>query len=371
MKLGNCPLLVDVLLMNSKSMHTSELQFKLPPDLIAQSPSQRRDHSRLLVYNRSDNSVAHHHFHELPELLPPRLSILRNDVSVLKARLPGKRPTGGAVECLLLRPDDPPDTTWRCLLKPGGKTARAGSFGIDGEYNAQVLDSLPSGEYLIRFELFKDSDAPSLAQRIGALPLPPYVRRPADLADEERYQTVYAKADKRTAVAAPTAGLHFTPEILDRLKSDGHQVHDLTLSVGLGTFRPIETERVEDHPMHAEEYFLSPATKSVLHDSSAKRLAIGTTCVRAIEHYLASDDKEPTVPTRADARLFIRPPYSFLGVDHLLTNFHLPGSTLLCLVSAFLTPQSPDGLDRLKELYKEAIDKQYRFFSYGDAMLIL
>ena len=123
--------------------------------------------------------------------------------------------------------------------------------------------------------------------------------------------------------------------------------------------------------MHAEEYFLSPATKSVLHDSSAKRLAIGTTCVRAIEHYLASDDKEPTVPTRTDARLFIRPPYSFLGVDHLLTNFHLPGSTLLCLVSAFLTPQSPDGLDRLKELYKEAIDKQYRFFSYGDAMLIL
>ncbi len=207
-------MLVDVLLMNSKSMHTSELQFELPPDLIAQSPSQRRDHSRLLVYNRSDNSVAHHHFHELPELLPPRLSILRNDVSVLKARLPGKRPTGGAVECLLLRPDDPPRTTWRCLLKPGGKTARAGSFGIDGEYNAQVLDSLPSGEYLIRFELFKDSDAPSLAQRIGALPLPPYVRRPADLADEERYQTVYAKADKRTAVAAPTAGLHFTPEIL-------------------------------------------------------------------------------------------------------------------------------------------------------------
>jgi len=364
-------LLVDALLMFSIPMHTSELQFELPPDLIAQSPSQRRDHSRLLVYNRSDNSVAHHYFHELPKLLPPRLSILRNDVSVLKARLPGKRPTGGTVECLLLRPDDPPDTTWRCLLKPGGKTARAGSFGIDGEYNAQVLDSLSSGEYLIRFELFKDSDAPSLAQRIGALPLPPYVRRPADLADEERYQTVYAKADKRTAVAAPTAGLHFTPEILDRLKSDGHQVHDLTLSVGLGTFRPIETERVEDHPMHAEEYFLSPATKSVLHDSSAKRLAIGTTCVRAIEHYLGTDDPDIKSPTRAEAQLFIRPPYSFLGVDHLLTNFHLPGSTLLCLVGAFLSRGKPDGIPILKEIYAEAIAKDYRFFSYGDAMLVV
>ena len=371
LKLGNCPLLVDVLLMFSIPMHTSELQFELPLGLIAQSPSKQRDQSRLLVYNRSDNSVAHHHFHELPELLPPRLAILRNDVSVLKARLHGKRPTGGAVECLLLRPADPPETTWRCLLKPGGKTARAGSFGIDGEYNAQVLDSLPSGEYLIRFELFKDSDAPSLAQRIGALPLPPYVRRPADLADEERYQTVYAKADKRTAVAAPTAGLHFTPEILDRLKSDGHQVHDLTLSVGLGTFRPIETERVEDHPMHAEEYFLSPATKSVLQDSSAKRLAIGTTCVRAIEHYLGTTDPHPAEPILADAQLFIRPPYNFLGVDHLLTNFHLPGSTLLCLVSAFLTPGSPNGLDHLKEIYREAIDNKYRFFSYGDAMLVV
>jgi S-adenosylmethionine:tRNA ribosyltransferase-isomerase len=352
-------------------MLTSELEFDLPADRIAQSPSDRRDGSRLLVYERSNESVTHHHFHELPDLLPLKLSILRNDVSVLKARLPGKRPTGGAVECLLLRPADPPETTWRCLLKPGGKTAKAGTFGIDGEYRAQVLESLPSGEYLVRFNLPKDKDAPSLAQRIGSLPLPPYVRRPASTADEERYQTVYAKDANRTAVAAPTAGLHFTPELLDQLESDGHRIHDLTLSVGLGTFRPIETEHIEDHPMHAEEYFLSPATKSVLRDLSLKRLAIGTTCVRAIEHYLGQEDPSPNEATRSEAQLFIRPPYEFLGIDHLLTNFHLPGSTLLCLVAAFLTPGESDGLKKLKELYSDAISREYRFFSYGDAMLIL
>jgi S-adenosylmethionine:tRNA ribosyltransferase-isomerase len=352
-------------------MLTSELEFDLPPDCIAQSPSDRRDGSRLLVYDRKTDEVSDHHFHELPDLLPARLSILRNDVSVLKARLPGKRPTGGAVECLLLRPANPPETTWRCLLKPGGKTAKAGTFGLDGEYQAQVLESLPSGEYLVRFDLPKDKDAPSLAQRIGSLPLPPYVRRPADTADEERYQTVYAKDANRTAVAAPTAGLHFTPELLDKLKSDGHNIHDLTLSVGLGTFRPIETKHIEDHPMHAEEYFLSPTTKSVLRDPSIKRLAIGTTCVRAIEHYLGQEDPAPSEAIRAEAQLFIRPPYQFLGIDHLLTNFHLPGSTLLCLVAAFLTPGQPDGLCKLKELYADAVSKEYRFFSYGDAMLIL
>ena len=352
-------------------MLTSELEFDLPADRIAQSPSDRRDGSRLLLFDRSNESVSHHHFHELTDLLPPQLSILRNDVSVLKARLPGKRPTGGAVECLLLRPADPPESTWRCLLKPGGKTAKSGTFGIDGEYQAKVLESMPSGEYLIRFDLPKDKDAPSLAQRIGSLPLPPYVRRPADTADEERYQTVYAKDANRTAVAAPTAGLHFTPELLDQLDADGHSIHDLTLSVGLGTFRPIETEHIEDHPMHAEEYFLSAPTKSVLRDTSLKKMAIGTTCVRATEHYLGHEDPSPNEATSAEAQLFIRPPYEFLGIDHLLTNFHLPGSTLLCLVAAFLTPGQPDGLIKLKELYKEAISEKYRFFSYGDAMLIL
>ena len=352
-------------------MLTSELQYDLPSDRIAQSPAERRDQSRLLVFDRNSGKIAHHLFHELPDLLPPRLSILRNDVSVLKARLPGVRPTGGKMECLLLRPSDPPETTWRCLLKPGGKTAKNGTFGLGDEYNAEVIESLASGEYLVKFDLPKDSDPPALAQRLGSLPLPPYVRRPADHADEKRYQTVYAKSENRSAVAAPTAGLHFTPQILKKLNEDGHTIHDLTLSVGLGTFRPIETEKVEDHPMHAEEYFLTPSTKSVLRDTSQKRLAIGTTCVRTIEHYLGTNDPNINSPTRAEAQLFIRPSYSFLGVDHLLTNFHLPGSTLLCLVAAFLSPGKPDGLPMLKEIYAEAITQKYRFFSYGDAMLIV
>ena len=351
-------------------MLTSELHYDLPPDRIAQSPTERRDQSRLLVFDRKSDKIAHHLFHELPDLLPHKLSILRNDVSVLKARLLGERPTGGKVECLLLRPSDPPETTWRCLLKPGGKTAKAGAFGLEDEYYAEVIESLASGEYLVKFDLPKDTDPPALAQRLGSLPLPPYVRRPADHVDEERYQTVYAKSENRSAVAAPTAGLHFTPQILKKLEEDGHTIHDLTLSVGLGTFRPIETEKVEDHPMHAEEYFLDPSTKSILRDTSQKRLAIGTTCVRTIEHYLGTDDPDINSPTRAEAQLFIRPPYSFLGVDHLLTNFHLPGSTLLCLVGAFLTPGEKNGIIRLKEIYKEAIHHDYRFFSYGDAMLI-
>ena len=352
-------------------MLTSELQYKLPPEQIAQSPCAKRDESRLLVYRRSDHSITHHLFHELPDLLPPKLSILRNDVSVLKARLPGLRPTGGLVECLLLRPADPPESTWRCLLKPGAKTARVGTFGLDGEYTAKVLASQPSGEYLISFDLPNDTDPAALAERIGSLPLPPYVRRPVDSADDLRYQTVYADKNKRSAVAAPTAGLHFTTEILNRLQSAGHQLFDLTLSVGLGTFRPIETQKVEDHLMHPEEYFLTTETKAILRDNSLRRLAIGTTCVRAIEHYLRKEDLSPAESTRTEAKLFIRPPYSFLGVDHLLTNFHLPGSTLLCLVGAFLLPGEKEGISRLKEVYAKAIDLDYRFFSYGDAMLIL
>ena len=352
-------------------MLTSELDFELPPDRIAQSPTDRRDRSRLLVYRREQRELLHHHFHELPDLLPPNLRIFRNDVSVLKARLLGQRPTGGSVECLLLRPVDKLDGAWRCLLKPGGKTARAGSFSLPGEYEATVLEALPSGEYLVQFGLPKDDDPSELAQRIGALPLPPYVRRPADETDDLRYQTVYANSENRTAVAAPTAGLHFTPETLDELQEKGHLLHDLTLSVGLGTFKPIETERIEDHLLHEEEYSIGPEAKKALLAQDRKNLAIGTTSVRTIEHFLANADPETEKPTKGQADLFIRPPYSFQGVDHLLTNFHLPGSTLLCLVSAFLSPNKGDGLSTLKDIYAQAIDSEYRFFSYGDAMLIL
>ena len=352
-------------------MLTSELDFELPPDRIAQSPTDRRDRSRLLVYRREQRELLHHHFHELPDLLPPNLRIFRNDVSVLKARLLGQRPTGGSVECLLLRPVDKLDGAWRCLLKPGGKTARAGSFSLPGEYDATVVESLASGEYLVKFDLPKDDDPTGLAQRIGALPLPPYVHRPTDETDDLRYQTVYANSENRTAVAAPTAGLHFTEETFNGLKDKGHSIHDLTLSVGLGTFRPIETDEIDDHPMHAEEYSIGTEAKNALLAKTGKSLAIGTTTVRTIEHYLSTTDPSPDQPTRGQADLFIRAPYSFRGVDHLLTNIHLPGSTLLCLVSAFLSPDKKDGLAILKDIYAQAISLEYRFFSYGDAMLIL
>jgi S-adenosylmethionine:tRNA ribosyltransferase-isomerase len=353
-------------------MLTSELHYELPPERIAQAPADKRDESRLLVYHRDTGDTSHHRFRELPELLPAGTRIFRNDVSVLNARLPGQRPTGGKVECLLLRPDANRPDTWRCLLKPGAKTAKAGAFSLAGEYEATVLEALPSGEYLVSVEHPNDPDVPALAGRIGTLPLPPYVKRPANAADAERYQTVYADDAKCTAVAAPTAGLHFTPELLEQLERRGHPMHDLTLSVGLGTFRPIETERVEDHPMHAETYLLPPAAKAYLREPRPPRLAVGTTTVRAIEHHLAQgEDAEPEASTLAEADLFIRPPYSFRGVDALLTNFHLPGSTLLCLVAAFLQTDGNDGLDLLKDLYAQALDNDYRFYSYGDAMLAL
>ncbi len=353
-------------------MLTSDLHYDLPAERIAQSPADRRDDSRLLLHNRSTGETTHHHFRDLPDLLPDNTRIFRNDVSVLKGRLLGQRPGGGKVECLLLRPADSSTTTWRCLLKPGGKVAKAGSFSLQGEYEAAVQEVLPTGEYLVHFALPNDPDVPTLADRLGSMPLPPYVKRPADSADDQRYQTVYADPAKRTAAAAPTAGLHFTPELLKKLESRGHPIYDLTLSVCLGTFRPIETERVEDHPMHAETYLLPPATKAALIESGPSRLAVGTTTVRAVEHYLAQgDDPDPDSPPIAETDLFIRPPHFFLGVDALLTNFHLPESTLLCLVSAFLSPKSEDGLPLLKELYAQALEKDYRFYSYGDAMLLL
>lgn len=363
-------MLVDVLFIYIQMLR-QELQFELPEERIAQSPANKRDQSRLLVYNRASGELNHHQFSELPSLLPPNLAIFRNNVSVFKARIPGIRPGGGKVECLLLRQCKLDSLKWRCLLKPGSKTAKTGIFAVEGEYEARVMTSLPSGEYIVKFKLAKDSGLPQLAERIGSLPLPHYIRRPLSKRDDERYQTVYANPDNRTAVAAPTAGLHFTTEITKKLEQLGHCIHDLSLSVGLGTFRPIESEKLEDHSMHTEEYALPPRTKSILRFQNSHRLAVGTTCVRAVEDYLLGPDEDIENFTRGETKLFIRPPYTFLGVDHLLTNFHLPGSTLLCLVSAFLDPQKTDGLRILKELYQEAVSKNYRFYSYGDAMLIL
>ncbi|MBG30582.1 MAG: tRNA preQ1(34) S-adenosylmethionine ribosyltransferase-isomerase QueA [Opitutae bacterium] len=353
-------------------MLTKELDYDLPEESIAQFPIERRDHSRLLVYDRVSGETRHSFFHELPDLIPAETSFFRNDVSVLKARLMGIRPSGGNTECLLLRPENTTSNTWSCLLKPGAKTEKAGRFSLPGEYAAIVQGKNPSGEYLVRFDLENDDSVDALAKRIGAMPLPPYIRRPTDNSDDERYQTVYSNPKSCTGVAAPTAGLHFTPELLDDLQRRGHPIHDLTLSVGVGTFRPIDTERIADHPMGSETYELSPEIKASLRETGSCRLAVGTTTVRAIEDYLGQgEDSDLEQATIRETKLFIQPPRDFRGVDLLLTNFHLPRSTLLCLVAAFLSPGEKNGLSILKELYSDALAMDYRFYSYGDAMLIL
>lgn len=354
--------------------------YHLPPERIAQEPAGQRDASRLMVIDRANQRVTHSTFAQVGQFLPVNSRFFRNNAAVLKARLFGVRPTGGKVECLLLQPAEEA-CTWWCLLKPGKKTLQAGQFSRDGEFSAEVLAAGANGNYKVRFTPERDESVTALAERLGIMPLPPYIERAEDdprrAADNERYQTVYADYAKQLAVAAPTAGLHFTPELIARLEAAGASFHDLTLQVGIGTFHPVQTEHLEDHNIHHEWYEIPAGVLAQLQaPGSGPRVAVGTTSVRSIEDALRRVAREPGCLTpagdvQAEADIYIYPPYEFLGFDHMITNFHLPKSTLLCLVSSFLTPGSENGIDWLKELYAEAIAEQYRFYSYGDAMLIL
>jgi len=354
--------------------------YTLPPHLVAQTPAARRDASRLLVVDRSRRRITHRTFSDLPTYLTRDDLLIRNNAAVLPARLHGQRPTGGRVECLLLRPQSS-GNTWRCLVRPGRKLPVGAVFdGPGGAFRATIAAREADGSAIVDFCTPGGDDIAAVARRVGTVPLPPYIERDGTdpkqrEEDLRRYQTVYADQTRSVAVAAPTAGLHFTPELLATLAAQGVRTAEVTLHVGLGTFRPIATETIEAHEIHREVYEIPATTRRALAaPDRGRRIAVGTTTVRSLEHFLAqaphtADDATGTHVAEAD--IYIYPPHHFRGVDALITNFHQPRSTLLCLVSAFLTPGSTDGIAWLREIYAEAVALEYRFFSYGDAMLIL
>jgi S-adenosylmethionine:tRNA ribosyltransferase-isomerase len=353
---------------------TDEFDYPLPERLIAQTPAERRDESRLLVVHRAARRIAHHQFRELGQFLHAGDTLFRNNAAVIPARLHAQRPTGGKVECLLLRPATELGEWW-CLLRPGRKLPPGETFGVRGLFTGTVRAKSDEGTFRVAFSTPDGAEILAVAQRIGEMPLPPYIAAREDEGlkrlDRERYQTVYAQPEKSVAAAAPTAGLHFTPELLAGLGAAGVRCADVTLHVGLGTFRPIASEHVEQHVIHREVYEVPLAAQQALFAPSGRRLAVGTTALRTLEDFRRRHDRPTTADFYGEADIFIYPPARFGAVDALITNFHQPRSTLLCLVSAFLAPGSTEGVAWLRDIYVEAIQREYRFLSYGDAMLIL
>ena len=340
-------------------MKKSDFYFDLPEKLIAQTPLEKRDSSRLLHLDKATGDIEHRHFYELPTYLRPGDCLVLNDTRVLPARLLGTRKTGGSVELVLLR--DLGDGCWECLSRPGRKTKPGTelTFG-DGELTATVESVAEGGNRIVRFHY--EGIFLEVLERLGKMPLPPYIRE--ELQDAERYQTVYSR--ELGSAAAPTAGLHFTPELLDRIRAKGVAVVPVLLHVGLGTFRPVKEEHIEDHEMHAEYIEVTDEAANVINSRRAaggRIIAVGTTSCRTIES--ASDDNGAIRPVRDDTGIFIYPGYKFKITDSLITNFHLPESTLLMLVSAFY------DREKMLEAYKLAVEEKYRFFSFGDAMLIV
>lgn len=359
-------------------MLLSDFQYDLPKPLIAQSPASPRDHARLMLINLQTQEISHHHVYDLPSLIPNNYFLIANNTKVFPARLLGYKSTGGKVEILLTAPLG--HSTYRCISRPGLKAGDIVLFpvpapGSDLEGRAQPADakagrSDPSGyEFTIHFNL-EESSLRTVLSQIGTMPTPPYIKKL--LGNSSDYQTIYAKYGFSSA--APTAGLHFTPELLKQIKKD-HKWSELTLNVGLGTFLPVKENRVEDHHMHSESYTISRSTSYQLRSTDSPLLAIGTTTMRAIESNVALCHRVTAGAYATD--IFIYPPYKFQMTDALLTNFHLPGSTLLMLVSAFCSyPNSSEKFTSFSDsllgrAYASAIKEKYRFFSFGDAMLII
>ncbi|MTQ97291.1 tRNA preQ1(34) S-adenosylmethionine ribosyltransferase-isomerase QueA [Pseudoflavonifractor sp. BIOML-A6] len=340
-------------------MKTSDFYYDLPSELIAQTPLDRRDGSRLLTLNKETGETAHMHFFDLPKLLRPGDCLVLNDSRVLPARLLGRRePGGGAAEVLLLI--DRGDKVWECLVRPGRKMKPGArlSFG-GGLLTAEVLEEVEGGNRLIRFDY--EGIFLEILERLGKMPLPPYIKE--ELNDPERYQTVYSR--EVGSAAAPTAGLHFTRELLDQVEAMGVRLAYVTLHVGLGTFRPVKEEEITDHEMHAEYCMISQETADVINQtkrSGGRVICVGTTSCRTVESWAAEDG---TMKESAGwTSIYIYPGYRFKVLDCLITNFHLPESTLVMLVSALA------GREHILAAYQEAVEERYRFFSFGDAMFI-
>lgn len=340
-------------------MKKSDFYYDLPQELIAQEPLAQRDHSRLMTLDRATGAVGHRHFYDLPKLLRPGDCLILNNSRVLPARLYGqKEKTGGHVEFVLLTEKE--RDVWEVLLRPG-RIAKEGArfvFG-DGLLRAEVLQVVEGGNRIVRFS--HEGDFYSLIERIGEMPLPHYITH--KLEDKERYQTVYAK--ESGSAAAPTAGLHFTPELLQAIRDEGVSIGYVTLHVGLGTFRPVKSETVEEHVMHTEHYDLPEETAALIRRTKAaggRVIGVGTTSCRTLE--TVASQKGEVCAAEGWTGIFIYPGFQFKVLDALITNFHLPESTLIMLVSAFA------GREHMLSAYQQAIEEKYRFYSFGDAMFI-
>lgn len=339
-------------------MNKSDFDFYLPEELIAQTPLEKRDNSRLLHLDKNTGKIEHKHFYDIKQYVHPGDCLVLNDSRVLPARLIGTRPTGGAVELVLLK--DLGDNCWECLSRPGRKTKPGQEliFG-NGELTAVVQDLTQGGNRIVKFNykgIFLE-----ILERLGKMPLPPYIKE--ELQDSERYQTVYSK--ELGSAAAPTAGLHFTKELLSEIEDMGVSICCVTLHVGLGTFRPVKAENIEDHDMHSEFCIIPEDTAKTVNDTKkagGRVIAVGTTSCRTLESFTTDDGVLQA--TSGWTNIFIYPGYKFKCIDALITNFHLPESTLIMLVSALA------GRECILNAYKTAVNEKYRFFSFGDAMFI-
>ncbi len=339
-------------------MNKSDFDFYLPEELIAQTPLEKRDNSRLLHLDKNTGKIEHKHFYDIKQYVRPGDCLVLNDSRVLPARLIGTRPTGGAVELVLLK--DLGDNCWECLSRPGRKTKPGQEliFG-NGELTGVVQELTQGGNRIVKFDykgIFLE-----ILERLGKMPLPPYIKE--ELQDSERYQTVYSK--ELGSAAAPTAGLHFTKELLSEIEDMGVSICCVTLHVGLGTFRPVKAENIEDHDMHSEFCIIPEDTAKTVNDTKkagGRVIAVGTTSCRTLESFTTDDGVLQA--TSGWTNIFIYPGYKFKCIDALITNFHLPESTLIMLVSALA------GREHILNAYKTAVNEKYRFFSFGDAMFI-